>query len=94
MTDNEVPVTARGIAEWMLAQVKERPRFYQERAVREIRQKFGDAWWYKNANGNMAIDKGVLREFKKISGNEVIWERGDRAWRVRRDRDKPGRQQY
>ncbi|WP_420919872.1 DUF6953 family protein [Pectobacterium brasiliense] len=39
------------------------------------------------------IDKKVLNKFKKLTGDYVIWERGEKAWRKRTSYDKPGRQQ-
>lgn len=92
MSDDEY--TPESIAQWMLDQLTERPRLYQETVVRQIRNEFGEEWSYRNANGNWAIDKRVLAAFRRLSDDDVIWERGDRAWRRRREHDKPGRQQY
>lgn len=81
--------TAKDVADYMLTQVNAVPYYYQENAVREIRQKFGAEFIYTNENGNPAISKTVLKEFKKIS-EDVIWERGDRCWRKRRPNDTAG----
>jgi hypothetical protein len=85
--------TAKEVAEWMVSELEKKPRLYQDQAVRGIRREFGEKFSYRNKNGNWAIDKAVLREFDKLSGDDVVWERGDRCWRKRREKDRPGRQQ-
>lgn len=86
-------MAALDVAKWMLEQLKEKKRLYQETAVYQIRKLFGEEYSYRNENGNFAISKEVLNEFRKMSEAIAIWERGERAWRLRRDSDKPGRQQ-
>jgi len=65
----------------------------QESAVWSIKQQFGDRFVYDNANGNLAIGKDVLKAFRKLTGDSVVWERGSRTWRKRADYDTAGRQQ-
>jgi hypothetical protein len=36
---------------------------------------------YMNANGNPAISKQVLKEFRALTDGTLVWERGERAWR-------------
>ena len=86
--------TAREIAQWMVDQLEIRSELYQEDAVHEIAHMFGEEFTYENENGNAAIDKTVLKEFKKLTGDSVIWEHGQRMWRKRHDYDEPGRMQY
>lgn len=81
------------VARWMLAEVEREHELYQETAVYEIEQKFGQEFVYENENGNPAIGKDVLKIFRKISGDVVVWERGGRLWRKRSEYDGPGRQQ-
>lgn len=85
--------TIDDVAEWMMSQLETSPRLYQDTAVYKIKSLFGDVFVYTNENGNLSIDKKVLVKFKKLSGDEVIWERGEKAWRKRALYDKPGRQQ-
>jgi len=86
-------MTDKQVAEWMWATVNERTYFYQEVAVHYILSNFGEQFTYINESGNSAISKKVLAEFKKLSGDKVVWERGSRAWRLRTQYDDPGRQQ-
>jgi len=85
--------TPTDIAAWMLAEV-ERDLLYQDIAAAGIEEYFGEEFVYANENGNPAIRKDVLAAFKNLSGDRVVWERGDRLWRLREGLDEPGRQQY
>ena len=86
-------VTPEVIAQWMLGQLEQGKRLYQADAASEIAEKFGPEFIYENDNGNPAIDKRVLRAFKKISGDTVVWERWDFCWRKRAETDALGRKQ-
>ncbi len=82
------------VAEWMLSELQRVKCLYQETAVYDITSKFGEEFTYCNDSGNPAIAKKVLAAFKKLTGDSVIWERGERMWRFREKYDEPGRQQY
>ncbi len=87
--------TTEAIAQWMLSRL-EQPglgRLYQAEAVEEIAAKFDDEHTYLNDNGNPAIDKRILRAFRKISGDGVVWDRWDFCWRKRETGDAPSRKQ-
>ncbi len=49
----------------------------QQDAVLGIQKEFGDdsEFLYENANGNLAIDRRVLAEFRKLSKDTVVWEK-------------------
>ena len=86
-------MTPDDIADWMLAEVTTKGYVEQESMVYDIARKFGKEFTYDNENGNPAIDKKVLRSFKKNSESSVVWVRGERAWRKRDKHDEPGRSQ-
>jgi hypothetical protein len=86
-------LTPRTVAEWMLSEVEQRRCLAQETAVSDISTQFGQQFTYQNENGNWAISRNVLAEFRKISGDKVVWERSERQWRKRQTCDSPGRQQ-
>ena len=86
-------MTPKDVAEYMVTQMGEGHWLYQETIVYRIRNDCGPEFVYNNASGNLAIDKAVLREFKKLTENTLVWERGSKAWRRRRGHDKPGREQ-
>jgi hypothetical protein len=81
------------VAQWMLDELKRVKYLYQETVVYDISSKFGEQFTYYNDSGNPAIDKKVLSAFRKLTGDVVIWERGQRMWRFRENYDEPGRQQ-
>jgi hypothetical protein len=77
----------------MLEKLDHSAYLYQETVVYEIKAQFGSKFTYGNENGNLAIDRKVLREFRKLAPDTIVWERGDRCWRKRQASDEPGRQQ-
>ena len=91
MTDEEVTVDV--VAQWMLDQISGDTSLEQDSAVWDIDRKFGKDFVYDNENGNRAIGKKVLEAFRKISGTEIVWSRGERLWRKRQNGDAKGRQQ-
>ncbi len=86
-------VDAKTVAQWMLEELNKVHYLYQEVAVVQIMTKFGKPHWYFNQNGGTAIDKSVLKEFKKLTGDDVIWEKGQKLWRKRAAYDQGGRAQ-
>jgi len=90
---NQSNSTAEHVAQWMLEELHRVKYLYQQDAVFAIETRFGDKFFYINEAGNPAIDKKVLAAFKKITANSVVWQRGERVWRMREDYDSQGRQQ-
>lgn len=86
-------MTPAEVATWMLAEVQRDGVLYQDTAVGDIEQLFGAEFVVVNDNGNSAIRKDVLAAFRGLSGDSVVWERGERLWRKREGFDEPGRQQ-
>lgn len=85
--------TAIEVAEWMLEQFNNSQWLYQETIVYKIRAQFGQEFVYMNQNGNLAINKDVLKHFRKLTEGHAIWERGQRAWRhLRQGETYKGRQ--
>ncbi|KJS00964.1 MAG: membrane protein [Desulfobulbaceae bacterium BRH_c16a] len=73
--------TDKEVAEWMVDQFNNQFWLYQEDTVYKIKNKFGTEFVYQNENGNYAISKKVLKEFKSLTEGKIVWERGQRAWR-------------
>jgi hypothetical protein len=86
-------MTPKDVAEYMIGHMGESHWLYQETIVSRIRHDCGQEFVYNNESGNLAIDKAVLREFRKLTEQTLIWERGSKAWRRRKEHDKPSRQQ-
>ncbi|MHB8321729.1 MAG: DUF6953 family protein [Acidithiobacillus sp.] len=85
--------TPEDVAKWMLEQIKNDGFLFQETAVYAISSKFGEDFTYINNNGNPAIRKDVLASFRKSSGDDIVWQRGEKQWRQRQSYDSPGRNQ-
>lgn len=85
--------TPDDVAQWMRAEVIAKGYVEQETMVHDIAKRFGAEFTYDNENGNPAIDRKVLRVFKKISDPEIVRESGERAWRKREKYDESGRRQ-
>ena len=85
--------STKDVAGWMLEEIRTNDYLEQGAAVYTIKDKFGDDFVYTNDNGNLAIAKKVLTAFNKLSGDSVVWLRGEKAWATRQDFHQPGRQQ-
>lgn len=72
------------VAEWMLTKFKG-GRLYQEEVVWVMKKEFGNDYVYENDNGNYAISKKVLAEFRKLTEGKVTWSRGEKAWTMVRE---------
>jgi hypothetical protein len=83
--------TPESIARWMHSSVEEEGCLYQADAVGEIAQRFGQEFTDRSDRGNPVIGKPVLEAFRDISGDTVVWDRGERCWRKREADDAPGR---
>jgi hypothetical protein len=77
------------IAEWMLQEFTVQGRLSQTRAVREIRQHFGEHHLYKNKNRNWALNRPILDEFQRLTPEDTVWSRCRQLWRQRRPTDPP-----
>lgn len=98
MTKTKLPegtqVNPETVAAWMLKELEEHDGvLYQDDAVSQIADLFGEQFAYVNDEGSNCIDKRVLTAFRKITEQSVIWSRGDRMWRKREPGDGAARQQ-
>lgn len=86
-------ISSEAVATWMQGEIEREGDLYQDVAVVEIGNKFGNEFTYENESGNLAISRSVLAAFRKLTNDTVVWERGERRWRKRESSDDPGRQQ-
>ncbi len=86
-------MTPAQAAQWMVQQLSAKRYLDQETVAWEL-HKIDQSLTYNNANGNLAIAKQILDEFRKLTKDlDVVWSRSSRHWRYREKWDKPGRQQ-
>jgi len=90
---SENAVGPADVAAWMVSEIQKDGVLYQDSVVGDIEQRFGTEFVYQNENGNPAIRRDVLTAFRKLTADDVVWERGERLWRKRATWDEPGRQQ-
>lgn len=86
--------TVKEVAWWMRDEMERKGDLYQTDAARGIESEFGKEFVYKNERSNLAIDRRVLREFRKLTEDTVVWMRWERCWVKRGEHDPPGRQAY
>ena len=91
--DNSKKPLASDVAAWMLAEFEREGLLYQETVVYDIEARFGEEFTYINENGNLAIGRDVLKEFRKLTEKTVVWDRRERYWRKREDFDPADRRQ-
>ncbi len=72
--------TAKDAAKWMYEEVKSTGELYQADAVDYITEHFGEEHIYENENGNPAISREVLSEFKNLHGGKAVWDRSSFLW--------------
>jgi hypothetical protein len=85
--------TPGNVARWMLDQLNRTGSLLQADAAAGIEREFGTNFVYVNENGNPAIDKRVLGEFRELTEDNVIWDRWEYKWRQRQPGDAPSRRQ-
>ena len=87
--------TVKEIAERMLKEVATKD-MYHDYAAHNIQRFFGSDFVHQKASRDWAIRirKDILNEFRKLSGDAIVWERGSGLWRKRTQSDRRGRLQY
>jgi hypothetical protein len=86
-------MTIDDIAAWMMSEIEKHQILYQQEAATEIADRFGAEFTPENENGNPSIRKDVLKAFRELSGDSVVWVRSEFCWRSREPGDDPGRLQ-
>jgi hypothetical protein len=84
MTDERITE----VAQWMVEQLDGQGPgssylsgvLYQDDAADGISAIFGGEFIYTNENGNPAIRKDVLKEFRRLRGDNVKWDSGLSCW--------------
>ena len=54
----------------------------KSRPALNIQEKFGESFVYENENGNLAISRQVLADFRHLTEGKVVWEREEKRWRL------------
>ncbi len=96
---SEEPINPKQVAEWMIKQLEVEEELYQQPTANKILELFGEEFVALDANDVLGIGRKVLYQFKKMTGDTVVWVavQGDWTagfWRKRDDQDNEGRRQY
>jgi hypothetical protein len=83
--------TPKDVAQWMQTEIERRIEFFHIDAIDEIHQEFGGEFIDMNEKGGFAISKAVLKEFRELTKETVVWERGLQYWRLRDSHDTSGK---
>jgi len=89
---NNSTIKASDVAQWMFNQINKKRELYHIEVVYQIEDKFGPQFVYENQAGNLVISREVLKEFRKLTEETVVWYRSELCWRIRSaDDPKDGR---
>jgi hypothetical protein len=101
VSKERTPATPKEIAEWMVARINRYGKLLQVKAVIAIQDKFGAEFVYVSDIGELSIDRRILYQFRKLSGDKIVWFTHHGGgfwpkahWRKREPGDAPGRTQY
>jgi hypothetical protein len=91
---DKTSATARSVAEWMVKELeRQNGVLHQTEAAPQIADLFGERFIYEGSSGNACIDREVLAAFRALTGDTVVWSRGERLWRWRESGDEVTREQ-
>jgi len=85
--------TPRDVAAWMAREVQRSRYLDQSEVAIRIGRRFGTTFVYDNIAARPVPVRAVLREFRKLTRNNVVWDCRQRRWRLRGPDDDPGRLQ-
>lgn len=75
----------------MMAGMKSDGCLYQQDVVDHLVKLDNEQLLKENSDGNLAISTLVINQFRKDSGNDVVWVKPEKYWRYRVLEDEEGR---
>lgn len=84
-------LTPLDVADWMKETVEMRGRLDHHVATYHILRHFGSRFTRLNGHGSTVIHTDVLEAFRGLTEKTVVWEHGEKVWRLRRSYDPPSR---
>ena len=85
--------TPEDVARWMLTEMQKKGDLYQADAADGIAKRFGEEFAHENDQGYTVINERVLKAFRQMTGDSVVWPRSDKYWSFREETDEQGRMQ-
>lgn len=74
-------MTAKDVAGFMLEEVKRNGSLPQVGLVDIIKEKFGAEFVFETTHKTLTIDRKVIKEFNKLKGEEILWDKDRCCWR-------------
>lgn len=65
---------------------------YQQDVVDYLVKADNEQHLKENADGNLVLSATTINQFRKDSGNDVVWVKPDKYWRFRVPEDENGRE--
>jgi hypothetical protein len=85
--------SAMEVAQWMLAEFNRNGVLFHDIAVDRIRELFGFEFTHPVDDGYYGIDQDVLKEFRALTKDTVVWMPAKKYWRKRTEADRLERTQ-
>lgn len=65
---------------------------YQQDVVDHLVKNNNEQLLKENADGNLSLSAELIKQFRKRSGDDVVWVKPDKYWRYRVPEDEDGRE--
>ena len=76
---------------WMCETLRVDGCLYQDDVVDFILRKGHVELTREGSDGNIVLDRRLLKSFREETENDVVWVKPDKYWRYRVKEDEPGR---
>ena len=70
----------KDVAEFMLKELNKKGILPQVGLADIIKDKFGEEFVFTTTHGTITIDRKVIREFNKLKGKDVQWDKDGCCW--------------
>ena len=77
---------------WMIEKLESDGCVYQDDVVDKLVTRGREIFLRENADGNLVLGSDLLKAFRQITGDKVVWVRPNRYLRWRVAEDEPGRE--
>jgi len=84
-------MNAPEVSMWMRSQLENEGCLYQDDVVDYLVRAGAESLLRENSDGNLALERKLLNEFRKLTQDDVVWVKPEKYWRFRVPEDEPGR---
>jgi hypothetical protein len=76
----EIIMKVKDVAQFMLKELNKKGVLPQVGLADIIKEKFGDEFVFTTTHGTITIDRKVIREFNKLKGEDIRWDKDGCCW--------------